>query len=121
MMRQCFFELALYSKKRTKLRHAFKVGNKKYTDRIKSQYLRIMTEEAQDLTRVLGVEATIIKSFKKITLRKVLFALQTHTLLSQRERIVKEKYKLAAFDKFFSIWQERAYKASKISKMCRVL
>ena len=64
-----------------------------------------MFEEASEVARVNGIEETIIKSFKKITMRKVLFALQTHTLLSQRERIVKEKYKLAAFDKFFSMWQ----------------
>ena len=62
----------------------------------------MMIEEANDLARVHGIEGTIIKSFKKITLRKVLFALQTYTLLSQRERIVKEKYKLVAFDKFFT-------------------
>ena len=63
-----------------------------------------MLEEASEAARVKGIEDTIIKSFKKITMRKVLFALQTYTLLSQRERIVKEKYKLAAFDKFFSLW-----------------
>jgi len=63
-----------------------------------------MIEEANDLARVHNVEDTILKSFRKITLRKVLYALQTYTLLSQRERIVKEKYKLVAIDKFFTLW-----------------
>ena len=121
MMRQCFIELALYTTKRTKLKHAFKVGTQLRINGVKRRYLRVLIEEAGDLARVQGVEATILRSFKKITLRKVLFALQTYTLLSRRERIVKEKYKLAAFDKFFTRWQGQAYRAGKISAMCRVL
>ena len=121
MLRQCFLELALYAKKHIKLKYAFKVGTQNRIAGTKRRYLRVMIEEASDIARVHSVEGTIIKSFRNITMRKVLFALQTYTLLSQRERIVKEKYKLAAFDKFFSMWQRQAYRAGKLSKMFKVL
>ena len=111
MLRECMLELAIHAKKKTKAKKAAKVTREKADLAIKRRFLKVIIEEATDASRLKGVEDTILSSYRKITLRKVLFALQTYTLRSQREKVVSEKYKLGAFDKFFGRWQNQAFKS----------
>lgn len=75
MLRECLLELAIYAKRKTKAKKAAIVTMEKADLAIKRRFLKVIMAESTDASRLRGVEDTILASYRKITVRKVLFAL----------------------------------------------
>ena len=75
ILRECLLELAINAKRKIKAKRAAKLTQEKAYTAIKRRFLKVMMEESTDASRLRGVEETILGSYRKITLRKVLFAL----------------------------------------------
>jgi hypothetical protein len=104
LKRQCLTQLQMFAKMSKKQKYAVKVMTQKVGKRVKSQVLEELFMNSIEGGKLNVFKSKLQESYHRILRRKVFVALQIYTVREQRAKVVFEKYKLQAYDKFFTRW-----------------
>ena len=123
LLRSSFNNLALYSKKKVKSKHAWLIASDRAEKWLKSKVFRALfiNKEQGVNSNLSAIENSIVHAFNKIRMRKVVIALQNFSAMSVKARIVSAKWDLRTKDKFMAVWQEQAFRKQKMNRMFSIL